>query len=250
MYSGTLRGFTYEDAWTNPAAFDTLQEFIDASRIKHESICNKINRTPNKKKEYVLVVPVEKTKITKNFLLIQQPANHSIHPEMLNFPGGKPETGETILQTACREFLEETGLDLQAPKQVGAIAPCYGDYFHGKGDYLVHIVSGTPFFSIKGSMKSRAMQGQRKEDGNGLDLKTFYGTANSMLSRHCVPNIPLIAALCSQQVCPFVLEDGTGHNISPNSYSGNVTLYRNIKVSYEPGETPRPISFATIPPSG
>jgi bis(5'-nucleosidyl)-tetraphosphatase len=50
------------------------------------------------------IVPILHQNETYQFLLIQHHAGH------WGFPKGHAEPGETILQTACREFVEETGV--------------------------------------------------------------------------------------------------------------------------------------------
>ncbi len=59
------------------------------------------------------VVPIRKQDDQYQFLLLQHRAGH------WGFPKGHPEPGETPLQTACREFTEETGIaDYQIVEQV------------------------------------------------------------------------------------------------------------------------------------
>ncbi|CAA9369030.1 MutT/Nudix family protein [uncultured Leptolyngbya sp.] len=50
------------------------------------------------------IVPILHTDTTDQFLLIQHHAGH------WGFPKGHADPGESALQAACREFLEETGI--------------------------------------------------------------------------------------------------------------------------------------------
>jgi len=45
------------------------------------------------------------------------------HKGQVSLPGGRPEPGETLVQTAWREAQEEIALDVAAPEQLGVLAP-------------------------------------------------------------------------------------------------------------------------------
>ncbi|MFI3241328.1 MAG: NUDIX domain-containing protein [Alphaproteobacteria bacterium] len=55
----------------------------------------------------------------KKYLMIKH--HRGINNGYLNFPGGKKEADETMLQCVIRETLEETGILINNPKEVGYI---------------------------------------------------------------------------------------------------------------------------------
>lgn len=65
--------------------------------------------------------------------------NHrGINAGCVNFPGGKRENGESMLDCACREAFEETGLEIKNPQKVGFVK------FHPI-EISVHIFKTTEF---------------------------------------------------------------------------------------------------------
>lgn len=68
-----------------------------------------------------------------------------INKGYLNFPGGKKEEGESIVDCVCRETFEETGLKIKNPTEVGYIE------FAGK-DFFVYIYKSTQF---EGTLKEK-----------------------------------------------------------------------------------------------
>ena len=82
-----------------------------------------------------------------------------INKGYINFPGGKKEENETIVDCVCRETLEETGLTIKNPKEVGYIE------FAGK-DFYVYVYKSTKF---EGSLKE-------KED----DVNVFWQDTDSV----------------------------------------------------------------------
>lgn len=61
-------------------------------------------------------------------ILFIQRASHDLDPWSghIAFPGGKMEDGELECQTACRETLEETGIDLQNGRYLGQLSDIVG----------------------------------------------------------------------------------------------------------------------------
>lgn len=62
------------------------------------------NPTVSKKDEAFGIIPILQTAGRYEYLLIQHHAGH------WGFPKGHADPGETALQAACREFVEETGI--------------------------------------------------------------------------------------------------------------------------------------------
>lgn len=78
---------------------------------------------------------VEDVKNRKYVMIRHQ---RGINKGYLNFPGGKKEESESIVDCVCRETLEETGLIIKNPIEVGYVE------FAGK-DFYVHIFKSTQF---------------------------------------------------------------------------------------------------------
>ena len=55
--------------------------------------------------------------------------HRGINKGCVNFPGGKKEAGETMEECVIRETLEETGILIRNPKQVGYIEFSGVDFF-------------------------------------------------------------------------------------------------------------------------
>lgn len=71
---------------------------------------------------------IEDTKNNK-FLMIRH--HRGVNKGYINFPGGKKEPNETMLDCVCRETLEETGLVIKNPKEVGYVEfPTMDFYVH------------------------------------------------------------------------------------------------------------------------
>lgn len=86
------------------------------------------------KKEASLSI-IEDT-VNHKFLMIRH--LRGINEGCINFPGGKKEAGETMEECVVRETLEETGLNIKNPKQVGYIE------FPSK-DFYVYVFKSTEF---------------------------------------------------------------------------------------------------------
>lgn len=86
---------------------------------------------------------IEDTKAHK-FLMIHH--QRGINKGYVNFPGGKKEVGEDMRACVIRESLEETGLTVKNPVEVGYIE------FPG-ADYHVHVFKSTEF---SGELKAKA----------------------------------------------------------------------------------------------
>ncbi len=72
----------------------------------------------------------------KKYVMIRH--NRGINKGYINFPGGKKEEGESVVDCVCRETFEETGLTINNPTEVGYIE------FAGK-DFYVYIYKSTDF---------------------------------------------------------------------------------------------------------
>lgn len=80
------------------------------------------------------------------FLMIHH--ERGINKGCANFPGGKKEEGETMEQCVVRETLEETGLLIEDPREVGYVE-------FPRFDYYVHI-----FWSTKYSGELKSHEGE------------------------------------------------------------------------------------------
>lgn len=86
---------------------------------------------------------IEDTKAHKFLMIYHQ---RGINKGYVNFPGGKKEVGEDMRACVIRESLEETGLTVKNPVEVGYIE------FPG-ADYHVHVFKSTEF---SGELKAKA----------------------------------------------------------------------------------------------
>jgi len=89
------------------------------------------------KKEASLSI-IEDTQNHK-FLMIRH--HRGINKGCINFPGGKKEADETMENCVCRETLEETGLTIQNPVQVGYVE-------FPRFDFYVHIFKSTKYAGV------------------------------------------------------------------------------------------------------
>ena len=85
---------------------------------------------------------IEDTKAHKYLMIRHQ---RGINKGYVNFPGGKKEVGEDMQACVIRETLEETGLTVKNPVEVGYIE------FPG-ADYHVHVFKSTEF---SGELKAK-----------------------------------------------------------------------------------------------
>ena len=70
---------------------------------------------------------IVRDKNTNKFLMIRH--HRGINKGCINFPGGKKEVDETMEECVIRETLEETGILIRNPKQVGYIEFPGVDFF-------------------------------------------------------------------------------------------------------------------------
>lgn len=77
----------------------------------------------------------------RHAMLIQKPWDSSLHPGMLNLPGGRVELTEHPRDAAMREFYEETGWQIQQPQLMGLLLPSMYD-FNRESPYIVYCYRG------------------------------------------------------------------------------------------------------------
>ena len=100
---------------------------------------------------------IVRDKNTNKFLMIRH--HRGINKGCINFPGGKKEVDETMEECVIRETLEETGILIKNPKQVGYIE------FPGV-DFFVWVFMSDEF------------EGQLKE--NEAEVDAFWQDANDI----------------------------------------------------------------------
>ena len=92
-------------------------------------------------KKIVASLSIVKDESDNTFLMVE---NHrGINKGFINFPGGKQEIGENIVQCAIRETYEETGITIKNPVEVGYLE-------FPKKNFCVYVFMSTEF---SGSMK-------------------------------------------------------------------------------------------------
>ena len=77
----------------------------------------------------------------KNHKFLMVKNLRGINQGCINFPGGKKEENETMDECVIRETLEETGLSIKNPKQVGYVE--FPEF-----DFYVYIYKSTDTFKI------------------------------------------------------------------------------------------------------
>jgi 8-oxo-dGTP pyrophosphatase MutT (NUDIX family) len=71
-----------------------------------------------------LIVP-DKDNQQPSVLLVQRTVYAGVHSGQIALPGGKPEAGETLEETALRELFEETGILPDQVEVLGMLTPLY-----------------------------------------------------------------------------------------------------------------------------
>ena len=123
------------------------------------------------KKEASLSI-IEDSK-TRKVLMIR---NHrGINKGCVNFPGGKKEQNETMQECVCRETLEETGLKIENPIQVGYVE-------FPKFDFFVSIFKSTKF-------SGTLIENQQEVEAFWVDLDKIPYDQMRAADRDFVPDI-------------------------------------------------------------
>lgn len=69
-----------------------------------------------------LIIPI----LPDGKILMEKQYRHAVGKSFLEFPAGKLDPGESALQAAERELLEETGYEASEWSRLGVIHPCIG----------------------------------------------------------------------------------------------------------------------------
>ena len=104
---------------------DSLEEFEQATA----------HHTVTQQKEYSLVVV---TQAPRRILLGRK--HRGFGKNMFNSFGGKIEPGETCVESACRELMEETGLEV-AVEAMGRVGCMHFTFADSPQKMLVHVFS-------------------------------------------------------------------------------------------------------------
>lgn len=112
---------------------------------------------------------------TSNNKLLMIRHHRGINKGCINFPGGKKENNETMLDCVIRETYEETGLTIKNPVQVGYIE-------FPTMDYYVHIFKSTEF---SGNLKGK----EDEVDVFWLDINAIPYDEMREADRNFIPDI-------------------------------------------------------------
>lgn len=101
------------------------------------------NPPPKESAVIMLIFPHENEWHT---LFMRRPDGTGVHSGQLSFPGGKLESGETPLQAAMREAMEEVGVELEEQHIVGSLTEVYIPPSHFVVTPFLAVLSEEPKF--------------------------------------------------------------------------------------------------------
>ncbi len=81
--------------------------------------------------------------IVDDAILIQRRPDDGMLGGLWEFPGGKQEPDETLIETCRREVMEETGLEVEVERKLGSVRHAYSHFRITLHAYVCGIVSGT-----------------------------------------------------------------------------------------------------------
>lgn len=136
----------------------------------------------------------------RHALMIRKPANSSLHPGMLNLPGGRCELNEHPKDAAVREFYEETGWQCQQPQLMGLLLPSMFDFVK-ESPYIVYCYRGI----IRTADKQTA-----KDDAHHLNIEQhepMWYLIQDLGLQQIVPNIiAVLPHMASESRC-WIIQD-------------------------------------------
>jgi len=159
---------------------------------------SQVPRLPLGVKRYSLVYAYSTGSPHSTVLLVKKPEG-SMHPGLWNLPGGVTKEGETSEQSALRELQEETGVEASLPQYMGAILPTKAELKAGIPPWFVAVYNCQ-------YNPSQALA-VNEHNSNWFPIGDIARTGGK--DPKCLPNLPLIIALCRSGMFGWSIQDGT-----------------------------------------
>ena len=120
-------------------------------------------------------------------LLMERSGGPGVHAGQISFPGGKHEGEETMLETALRETVEETGVDKEMIKTVGPLTPLYIPPSNFHVYPFVGYVNQLPEFKLSQLEVSRLLIPSVTEllEGRHSDNEIFISSSGISVTAPC-----------------------------------------------------------------
>jgi len=120
-------------------------------------------------------------------LLMERTGGLGAHAGQISFPGGKQEGQETMLDTALREAMEETGVDREIVQTVGPLTPLYIPPSNFHVYPFVGYVNQLPDFRLNQHEVSRLLIPSVRElmEGSHSNSEIFISSTGVSVSAPC-----------------------------------------------------------------
>jgi 8-oxo-dGTP pyrophosphatase MutT (NUDIX family) len=140
-------------------------------------------------KEYVLLLCTryEKSEYSEPQVLLINKDRPAWQKGRLNLPGGRIEEGETPVQAAIRELMEETGLKVGYVKPMGVMSD---------REFTIHCLSGEPW-----------PQDPLKPRNGETEVPEWMDLGSALRDKRLIPNLRTIIPMMMCGVTGWVISD-------------------------------------------
>ncbi|MFN0030957.1 MAG: NUDIX hydrolase [Flavobacteriales bacterium] len=122
------------------AAFASMRSYV------RETAAEARLKTPPPRESAVMMLLYKREDVWHTLFMLR-PEGQGVHSGQLSFPGGKKEEGETLVQTALRETMEEVGVEPAAIEVAGELSEVYIPPSHFIVKPYVGIMHSEPRFT-------------------------------------------------------------------------------------------------------